>query len=63
MDIYTDIRTGSWGRMFLENVTIGDSELIETKDSQPDSGTGDEPTDEKSTGDEPTDAEDTDEDG
>jgi len=63
IDVYTDIRIGSWGRMFLENVTIGDAELIATKDSQPDSGTGDEPTDEKSAGDEPTDAEDTDEDG
>ena len=63
MDIYTDISVGSWGRMFLENVTIGDAQLIETKDSQPDSGAGDEPTDEKTTGDEPTENEDTDEDG
>ena len=63
MDIYTDISAGSWGRMFLENVTIGDAELIETMDAQPDSGTGDEPTDEKNTGDEPTEDEITDEDG
>ena len=63
MDIYTDISEGSWGRMFLENVTIGDAELIAAKDSQQDSGMGDEPTDEKSTGDEPTEDKNTDEDG
>ena len=63
VDVYTDISVGSWGRIFLENVTIGDAQLIETKDSQPDSGAGDEPTDKKTTGDEPTENEDTDEGG
>ncbi len=63
MDVYTDLSVGSWGRMFLENVTIGDAELIAAKDSLPDSDTGDEPSDEKSTGDEPTEDEDIDEDG
>jgi len=63
MDIYTDISVGSWGRMFLENVTIGDAELIAAIGSPQDSGSGDEPTDEKSAGDEPTDDGDTDDDG
>ncbi|MCZ6651478.1 MAG: DUF4190 domain-containing protein [Planctomycetota bacterium] len=63
IDVYTDISVGSWGRMFLENVTIGEAQLIETKDSQPDSDAGDEPTDKKTTGDEPTEDKDTDEDG
>ncbi len=63
MDIYTEMSVGSWGHMSLENVIIGDAELIAAQDSQPDSGTGDQPTDEKSTGDEPTENEDTDEDG
>ena len=62
MDVYTDLSVGSWGRMFLENVTIGDAELIAANDSPLDSGTGDEPTNEKSADGEPTDAEDTDED-
>ncbi len=60
LDVYTEFSVRSWGLMLLENVIIGDAELIATKDSEPDSGTDDEPTDEKSTGDEPTDAEDTD---
>ncbi len=55
VDIHTHFSVGSWGRMFLENVTIGDAELIAAKGSPPGSGTGDEPTDEKNTGDEPTD--------
>ncbi len=59
---YMDVRLDMWGHMYLENIVIGDSELLETKDSQPDSGAGDEPTDEKSAGDELTDDEDTDED-
>ncbi len=73
MDVYTDISVGSWGRMFLENVTIGDAQLIAANDSPLDSGTGDEPTNEKSaddeptdkktTGDEPTENQDTDDDG
>ncbi len=63
LDIHTDFLVGSWGHMYLENVTIGDAELIAAEDSQPDSGTGDQPTDEKSTGDEPTQDKDTDEDG
>ena len=58
--VFTDFRMDLWGHMYLENVVIGDSELIESMDSQPESGTGDEPTDEKSTGDDPTDDEDTD---
>ncbi len=61
--VFADFHVDMWGHMYLENVVIGDSELIETKDPQPDSGTGDEPTDEKSTGDEPTEDKDTDEDG
>ena len=60
--VFTDFRMDMWGHMYLVNIVIGDSELIDTKDSQPDSGPGDEPTDEKSTGDEPTKDEDTDED-
>ncbi len=61
--VFTDFRVDLWGHMYLENVVIGDSSLMEAKDLQPDSGTGDEPTGEKSTGDEPTENEDTDEDG
>ncbi len=49
VDIYTDMSVGSWGHMYLENVVIGDSELIAAQDSQPDSGSGDEPTEDKDT--------------
>lgn len=49
IDIYTHMRMGSWGHMTLENVTIGDAGLVATKDHQPESGTGDEPTDDKDT--------------
>ncbi len=63
IDIYTTISVGSWGSMFLENVTIGDAELISAKASQPDSGSGDEPTDEENTGGEPTEDEADDADG
>ena len=61
--VFTDFQVDMWGHMYFENIVIGDSEWIVTQDSQPDSGTGDEPTDDKSTGDEPTEDEDTDEDG
>ncbi len=60
VDVYTEFSVGSWGVMLLENVIIGDAELIAAQDSRPDSGTGDEPTDEESAGDEPTDDEDSD---
>ncbi len=63
VDIYTYFSVGSWGHLSLENITIGDAELIAAEDLPPDSGSGDEPTDEKSTGDEPTDDGDTDDDG
>ncbi len=63
MEIYTEISVGSWGRMFLENVTIGDADLISAKASQPDSGTSDEPTDEENSGGEPAEDKDPDEDG
>ena len=71
--VLTVIRIRLWGQTHLENIIIGDAELIAANDSQPDSGAdeeptneksaGDEPTDEKTTGDEPTENEDTDEDG
>lgn len=61
--VFMDFDMGMWGHMYLENIVIGDSELIETKTLQPDSVAGDEPTDEKTTGDEPTEDDDTDENG
>ncbi len=45
--VFTDFHVDLWGHMYLENVVIGDSELIETKDSQPDPDSSDVPTDYK----------------
>ena len=47
--VFTDFHVDMWGHMYLENVVIGDSELIAANDSEPDSGTGDEPTEDEDT--------------